>query len=288
MNKFLLFVLIFSLLIGLNSCLTFRIKNKRTQRKLGDMSKNVTVEYFDFNGVSTRYLHYKNANDSLPLLVLIHGAPGSSSAFIDYLKSPLLIENYSVIVVDRLGYGYSDYGNYASILKQSQFIISLIESFNTVNQKVFIAGHSYGGTITASIAALQPQFLTASVMMAPAIDPENEKYFWFGKLGKWKATRWMATKALKVATDEKYNHAKELQEWSSKWTCIKTPILHMHGDKDKVVPFVNLAYAQATFPKEYLSTYVWERTNHFFPFSSKEKTIQLLHEYFQKNQIVRK
>lgn len=279
-----LFSLIFLVFnFSLVSCFTFRKSDLQTIKKAKKYSKEITVQYFDHHDISVRFVHYQNVNQSAPLLVLIHGAPGSLLAFMDYLKSPILTDHYSIIIVDRLGYGYSDYGQYASISDQSEAIISLIQSLQSINQDVFIAGHSYGGTITAAIASLLPEFLTASVLMAPALDPENEKYFWFSKLGKWKATRWMASGALKVATDEKYNHAIELKEWEDKWENINTPVLHIHGSKDNVVPFVNLEFSQAEFPKAYLTTYNWEGMNHFFPFSSKEKSIELLHNYFLKH-----
>jgi uncharacterized protein len=282
MKYFINYGILLTWIISFNSCVSFRLSDKKTIDKFGQLAAGDVVKYYDFKGVSTRYLHFNHDNVSMPLLVLIHGAPGSSSALIDFVKQPMIKDNYSIVLIDRLGYGFSDYGHYASIMDQSQFVISLIDSIVGDNQKVFIAGHSYGGTIVASIASMHPDFLTASAMMAPALDSQNEKYFWFSKLGKWKATRWMASKALKVATNEKYNHAHELTEWQSKWDNIVTPILHIHGDKDNVVPFVNLAFAQSEFPTDYLTAYRWEGTNHFFPFKATEKCVFILHNYFQK------
>jgi pimeloyl-ACP methyl ester carboxylesterase len=241
------FVIFLMPICSLVSCLTFRKGDLQTIKLAKKYAKEITVQYFDHHDISVRFVYYQNVNQSAPLIVLIHGAPGSSSAFMDYLKSPILTDNYSIIIVDRLGYGYSDYGRYAAISDQSHAIIALIHSVQNVYQDVFIAGHSYGGTITAAIACFRPEFLTASVLMAPAIDPENEKYFWFSKLGKWKATRWMASGALKVATDEKYNHAKELKEWEDKWENINTPVLHIHGSNDNVVPFLNLEFSKKKF-----------------------------------------
>jgi pimeloyl-ACP methyl ester carboxylesterase len=277
------FAIIIFFLLSLGSCLSFRKSDNQMLKKAKQYAKEISIEYYKFNGVTMRNIQCQNINKISPLLVLIHGAPGSSSAFFDYLKDTVLTNNYSIIIIDRLGYGFSDYGRYSSILNQSEVIISLLDSLKRKNQDVFILGHSYGGTISAVIASLRPEFLTASVLMAPALDPENEKYFWFGKLGKWKATRWMASGALKVATDEKYNHASELKLLQNNWLNINSPVLHIHGNKDNVVPIVNLDYSQSVFPKEYLTVYNWEGMNHFFPFSSKEKSIFLMHNFFNKH-----
>ncbi len=283
LGKVIFFILIIIFFCSLNSCFTFRKSDNSSIKKVNKSGLELTAKYFPHKGKTYRYLHFKNPNSALPLLVLIHGAPGSSSNFLDFLKYSLITDHYSVIIVDRFGYGYSNYGHYSSIIEQTDVIIYLIKSCVNVNQDVFIAGHSYGGTIAAALASQQPKFLTAAALMAPALDPENEKYFWIGHLGKWKATRWMVSGALKVATDEKYNHAEELRYWRSAWKNIKTPLLHIHGNKDKLVPFINLTFALNSIPNQYLEVYEWDKMNHFFPFSETEKTIELLHGFFSQH-----
>jgi pimeloyl-ACP methyl ester carboxylesterase len=113
-------------------------------------------------------------------------------------------------------------------------------------------------------------------MLAPAIDPDREKYFWFGKLGKWRATRWLIPKAFRVAADEKYSHESDLRSYQERWKDIKTDIVHVHGDKDFVVPFGNLEFSKKNINPDYLTPYAWKGMNHFFPFQKKEETLKLL------------
>ena len=282
LKYFVFFCLILLIICSVTSCLTFRIGDNATLKRVKKFGIDLSVRNFQKNGITIRYFQYQNPNENLPLLLLIHGAPGSSSNFTDFLKYPTISQNYSVLLIDRLGYGFSNYGKYATIKVQAESIISLLDTLVKNDQDVFVAGHSYGGTIAAAIAGLNPDYLTASVLMAPALDPDNEKYFWFGKLGVWKATRWMASGALKVATDEKYNHAEELKFWDSKWKDIETPVLHIHGNKDKVVPFINLTYFQKKMREDLFESYEWKRMNHFFPFTETKKTIEIIHFYFQK------
>jgi pimeloyl-ACP methyl ester carboxylesterase len=277
-SKFLTIIMFCSLY----SCFTFRQNDKSTLKQGLKIGVNLQVAYHSFHGIKYRYCFLDKVDAKYPLLVLIHGAPGSSDSFLKFLENKTISNQYSVAIVDRLGYGYSDYGHYADILKQSDAAVSLIRSIKMEGQKVFITGHSYGATIAAAMATQQPEFLTATAILAPALDPDIEKYFWFGKLGIWKATRWMASGALRTAADEKYNHAEDLKKFTSSWGRISTPILHVHGDKDILVPFENLSFARQVIPKSSLEVYVWKGENHFFPFSKQDETIQILDNFFSK------
>lgn len=278
--KLFIFFLFISFIFLLQSCMTFRKSDEATIKEAKKYVSDLKVFYFKQDNFTIRYFHYENPNKDLPLLVLIHGAPGSSSALLNFLENKLITENYSVLILDRMGYGYSNYGEFASIQKQSELIISLINNLIKKNQAVFIAGHSYGGTVAACISASQPSFLKATALMAPALDPNNEKYFWFGKIAYWKATRWMVSAALRVSADEKYTHAEELKQIEPNWEKINSPILHIHGDKDNIVPFINLNYTQSKFPKAFYNQYVWKDMNHFFPFTSTQQTSEILHQFF--------
>ncbi len=56
-------------------------------------------------------MHYTHLGDlDLPLVVLVHGTPGSSNGFMDYLADSLLPEKAQLIALDRPGFGDSDYG----------------------------------------------------------------------------------------------------------------------------------------------------------------------------------
>lgn len=197
------------------------------------------------------------------------------------IENDSLRAQYSILIVDRLGYGYSEYGKVASIENQSKIIIDLLEKIKQGEQKVYVIGHSYGGAIAGTIATYNPDFLTATVMMAPAIDPIQEKYFWYSKLGKWKLTRALGSGALKVAADEKYSHAAQLVPFRDQWASISKPIMHIHGDKDKVVPFGNIQFSKEHISKEVLTTYEWKGMNHFFPFTKEEELIQIIASYIK-------
>lgn len=117
-------------------------------------------------------------------------------------------------------------------------------------------------------------------MLAPAIDPENEKIYWIAKFGKWKLTKWSVPGAIAVAGDEKFSHIVELDKLKDIWKQIKVPVIHMHGTKEIIVPFENLQFSVEQFNPKYLDTIVLKKENHFLPWSHydfvKKQLLQLI------------
>lgn len=262
------------------SCSTIKRTDRKIDRKLKKTGLDYAILRTDFGDKTFRYISYENTNKSVPTLLFVHGAPGSVKAFLPYLSDTNVTQHYSVLIVDRLGYGDSDYGNFAPLDEQARCIAELaLKQPNPKN--VFLIGHSFGGPIVAHAAARLGEKLGGTIMIAPALDPENEKYFWFGKIGMWKATRWMLPKNLQVTADEKYQHAEDLKKIESELVQIKSPVLHIHGSKDKVVPFKNAAYTPTVIPSEWLTVSVWEDADHFIPFKRRAELMAEITSFIQ-------
>tara|TARA_R110001592_G_scaffold312206_1_gene587391 strand:- start:140374 stop:141120 length:747 start_codon:yes stop_codon:yes gene_type:complete len=229
------------------------------------------INYFE--KYSLRWLWHENRDKNAPILLFIHGAPGSSSAFLSYMQEDTLRKDFSILIIDRLGYGYSDYGNYQPIPKQYEAVDALMNEVRGHNQKVYTIGHSYGGTIAGYTAIQDPEWLTGSVMIAPALDPEQEKYLWFGKLALYKSTRWLVSKSLRVAADEKYSHEEELRTFINSWDQINSPILHIHGDKDGLVPYGNVNFSEERIPKKWLTIKTIPEEGHLLPFTEQKRMV---------------
>ena len=80
----------------------------------------------------------------------------------------------------------------------------------------------------------------------------------------------------KVATDEKFAHAQSLSNVVHNFSSISCTIYHLHGDKDPIAPFINLAYARKTFAPDSFEGVVLEGKNHFIPWNSKSIVDQYL------------
>lgn len=268
---FILFALLFQ------NCATYRVSNQDYQQKFEDIGINMAIQTDTFKNHTYRFLHLHNS-DTLPTLVFIHGAPGSSVIFLDYIKEKQFHSNYNMLVVDRLGYGYSDYGNVTTIKKQAKLIKHLVEKLD-VNNAVLI-GRSFGGPIAALSSIYLSNRTIGTIMIAPAIDPANERYIPGGRLAYWKSTRWMFSKAWQVSADEKYSHVDQLKELKKEWEKIDKPVLHIHGKKDRLAPFKNMEFTKKHFPKKLLSTVIIKDGGHLVEFT--ETKINLVKTFIKK------
>ena len=260
-----LFLLLFlPLFISINSCMSFKQSDKRIYKQFKKVNKTPQINRKNYEGKTIRYITTKPIDNNLPTLLFIHGAPGASDNFFDYLKDDELSSKANLITVDRLGYGYSDYGNAeTSIEKQAESIYTIIKKHQLNN--VIVIGWSYGVPIAAKIAYKHKE-VKHSVLIAGAVSPNDEKYFGIAKILRWKLTRWMFSKALKVSDDEKMTHASELTKMLDDWKNIQTPITYYHGTKDRIVPYKNMAFIKANVNDNLLNAITIKDANHFLLF----------------------
>lgn len=248
------------------SCMTARTSDKKVKTFFAEHLTPVSLHRIPYLSDSIRYL--VTGTNPKNVVVFIHGAPGSSDAFHKYLSDKELTSKATLVSIDRPGYGYSAYGkSMPGIIDQARAMWAVIDQFPDA-QNLVTVGHSYGGPIAARLAMEQPDRVDAAIMLAPLNDPPSEPIFWFSYFGKWKATRWMLSKALRVAGDEKFAHADALREIESDWKDLQVPIVHIHGMKDKLAPpKPNIDFSRKHIPDSLLTMTVIEKTNHFIPWS---------------------
>ncbi|WP_397298844.1 alpha/beta fold hydrolase [Nonlabens ulvanivorans] len=178
-------------------------------------------------------------------LVFLHGSPSSLTAWQAYLKDSTLRHTAKLHAIDRPGYGYSNFGKQMTSIDTQTKVIS--EVINQLNLKNVIAiGTSYGGPVAARLP-IENDHIKAVVMVSPAIDPDNEKRVWQSDFTQWWLTRWLVPTGYRVAGDEKTVHAQELAAIEKDWSQVNVPVMHIHGDRDELVPFINVAYSQSVF-----------------------------------------
>jgi len=249
LKKLLYILLFFSLIIFLQNC--FLNKYIYTDKELKEHYKTLSFspEYRNQTFLDKK-IHYAviNKNDSLPLLVFIHGAPGAWYGYINLMDDTVLQKKFKLISVDRLGYGKSNYGKaFLSTQMQALSIKKIIESENKSNKKVVLMGRSYGAPIAAWLAINYPQLVKELIMISPVIDPEKEKFFWFSAIGKLKFIQLFLPKMLNVATKEKYAHQQEMEQLLPKWKKLYVNTIVISGESDWVADTANF-----TFAKRYL------------------------------------
>ncbi|PWJ38484.1 alpha/beta fold hydrolase [Sediminitomix flava] len=251
-----------------------------------EMLKSLKSEFsspkvFDYK-VGDKNMHYiQSGNKNAPLLLFVHGAPGSLDAFKQYMENDTLNMNTLMISVDRSGYGKSDFGvSEPSIEKQAELIQPILEKHK--DKKIILVGHSYGGPIICRILIDYPNYnYGTAYLLAPAISPELEKMFWINKPADSPIFKWMIPKAFKVANDEKMVHAKELELMDTLWQNIKTPIKVYQGKKDRIVDPKNAEFAKEKMINTEVEVVYLEEEDHFIPWTKfdliKNELLKSLH-----------
>ena len=210
------------------------------------LNKTIKPKYQSIE-VDHRQVHYAvvSKSDTLPLLVMIHGAPGAWYGYMNLTDDSLLQEHFKMVAVDRLGYGHSGYGKAElSTEVQASAIESVIKKENTWGKKVYLIGRSYGAPIAAVIAMRRPDLIAKLVMVSPVIDPSKEKFYWFSNMGKWKVVQWFLPDMMNVATKEKFSHADEMRKLQNDWKELKTPTYVLVGENDDIADTANYTFAR--------------------------------------------
>jgi pimeloyl-ACP methyl ester carboxylesterase len=250
----------------MNSCVAFRESDKRVAKEFKKVNKSPNIYRLAFNDKVIRYISTNPIDVNLPTLLFVHGAPGSADNFFKYLKDNDLEKKANLITVDRLGYGYSDCGNAeTSIEKQAESLYAIVKKYELKN--IVLVGWSYGVPIAIKMATKYPE-IKYCVLIAGAISPEDEKFFGIAKVARWKLTKWMVPKALKVADEEKMTHVSELKIMENDWGKVKIPVTYYHGTKDKIVPYKNMAFIKSKINDSLLKAVTIKDANHFILFKN--------------------
>lgn len=255
---------------------------KKLDREFKDSRAEPHVGFVKYQNRTLRYVDVNQAREGAPVFIFVHGAPGGADAFFSYLKDSTLFTKARMISVDRLGYaGSSEGGAEPSIIEQANAIQPLVEELAEQGRSVYLIGHSYGGPVIGRLAMQLPTRVSGLMMLAPAIDPENEKMFWFAKWGIKAPTKWITPKPMRVAAHEKLGHIQALKEIESDWSKIQCEVIHMHGDRDMLVPFINLAFAQREMKQADFRPVVLKGENHFLPWTQKKLITDVLLEWLE-------
>ncbi len=238
--------LVFSAILSLTACFS---KYIYTDSELAKIFENKTLKpQYKWAEYADMKMHYAAiGNDSLPILLLVHGAPGAWYLFLNQFLDTAYTNNYKIIAVDRLGYGKSGYGKAeTSTLVQTKLIAEVIKK-EYYGKKIIALGRSYGAPIVGLLAVKNPEYFAKVIMISPVIDPNNEKFYWFSKLGKFKTIQFLLPKALNVATVEKYMHANEMKKIQLYWPQLNTQLYVFTGLKDKVASVQNFYFTEKEF-----------------------------------------
>lgn len=237
--------ILFLLPVLLTSCFSRYIISAKQVRKhyaLKDIKPEIRILKNDTLSLSIASI----GADTLPMLLLIHGAPGSLWGYMNLMDDADLQKYFHIVSVDRVGYGKSR-------LKKRRFVTSIetqanallpVFGLNHSDQKVIILGRSYGAPIAAKLASMVPEKVKELIMVSPVIDPEKEKFYWFSKWGRNSVIQLFLPGDFNTATAEKYTHADELKKLLPVWQNLNVPTTVIQGGNDWIADPANIDFAR--------------------------------------------
>ena len=221
----------------------------QTDKQLKAYYANKTSQpvYYTVQNDSVQLFCATAGADTLPPLLVIHGAPGAWYGSRNLLDDSIITSRFQVISVDRPGYNKSRFKGrkkaVTSISVQATVIYEALR-LNRSRKKGIVMGSSYGGPIAVKMAIDHPDAFYHVLLLAAAIDPEHEKFWWFNKYVHHGPLKWLLPRFFRTATDEKYSHVKELQKLLPLWSTLSVPVTAVQGDADQTVSPVNLSFAK--------------------------------------------
>lgn len=210
------------------------------------------------------YLRAGNATG--PLVILVHGTPGSATAWTDYLLAPP--PGMDVIALDRPGFGRSGPEQAVpSLADQAAAVLALMPADG---RPVVLLGHSLGGPIVARLAADHPDRVAALVLLSASLDPALEETLTVQRLGAWAPVRSMLPRTLRNANAELMALKPELESLARVLPLIRAKVVIVHGTADDLVPVANVPFMQARLSgARCVQTVLLQGGNHFLPWNAE-------------------
>lgn len=282
-KRFYVLALLAALLAWVWSMMDMRLSAEAFQDALADNPYGYQADVCLMESDGRKLCYTEIGNDSLPLIVFIHGAPSSSAFWKDMLKDSLLLSKAKLLAVDRPGYGYSGYGKpETSVRKQASLIARLIQEKSALHSAIVLHGSSYGGTVAARIAMDFPHLVDGLLLQSASVAPGKEKTYQFTHITENTWLRWLLPGSIHVANQEKLTHKMELDSMARLWNRIKAAVVVLHGKSDGLIYPENAFFAQERLTNaSFLDVAVLEGRKHDLLWTKRDLLIQSLVKLLQ-------
>ncbi|QIH38176.1 alpha/beta hydrolase [Flavobacterium sp. Sr18] len=267
-KRYIVYSLMFLYIVICQSCMTMRFSNKETTKFFGASKTEFQDKTIAFEGYKIHYVATGSVQN--PTLFFVHGSPGSWNAFKEYLQDTLLLKKYRMVAIDRPGFGFSDFGDAQNLKVQSQRISEFIKKIDN-KKPLILVGHSVGGPVVAQLAVDNPSWYKRLVILAGSLDPKAENPEKWRTVIKASPLRYLIPGALRPSNDELWWLKQDLMVLEPELKKITCDVTIIHGTKDALVPYSNVAFMQKKFTNaKSIDTISIKKANHFIPWSHYE------------------
>ncbi len=261
--KTILFSLLLCYLIFCQSCMRMRMTGRETKEFFSSAKINYIDSSKEIDGFTVHYI--ETGNKDATTLFFVHGSPGSWDAYKDYLKDSLLLSKFRMIAIDRIGFGYSNFGQ-AENLKTQSYVLEKFTKLTDNGKPIYLIGHSLGGPTIVEMAAEKPNDYATLIILAGSVDPKAETPEEWRAIIKTKPLRYIIPGALRPANDELWWLKTDLIDLQPKLQNITSKVIIIHGTKDQLVPYSNVAFMRREFVNaKSLEIISIKNADHFIP-----------------------
>jgi pimeloyl-ACP methyl ester carboxylesterase len=195
-----------------------------------------------------------------PMLLFVHGSPGSWKAWSGFLKAPELAGYQSRVSVDRPGFGASSVpGVMPDLRKQAALLAELIPS----GQKAIVIGHSLGSPLAAWMAIDAPDRVCGVVSIAGSLSSVYEAPRWYNQLVDSALVSWAVPPRMLLSNQEMMPLQAELVKLELALPLLKTPFILMQGGKDSLVDPRTADEVEKRAPRQWIHVQRLPQEGHF-------------------------
>lgn len=265
----------FLCLVLWQGCFKFRTSDPDVLIQFSE--KNREVRFGEYPYEQSKRIHYVESGDSTaPTILFVHGTPGSSNNFQNFLEDSSLASVYRMISIDRPGFGYSNFGHAEEVEKQVVIFNAFLKSKEN-GRAVILAGHSLGGPIVAAMAAKDSSLAQVLLLLAASVSPELEPAEKWRKPLSFPVLRWLAPGAMRPSNDEMIDFKSYVKQMPILLQQVKCTTYLVHGTKDMFVPYENVPFAEKYLVQDKATNVITlENENHFIPWTKFDDLRALL------------
>jgi pimeloyl-ACP methyl ester carboxylesterase len=284
-----LLTLVFIWLIFLQiGCFSFRTPDAAWASKFSEKGQTLPPQFMDVVGPENRFIHavYVSASDSLPLLLFVHGSPGSADNFWTYLADTNLSQKVRMATMDRPGFGYTDGFGKAecSLAAQAGAVKAVVDALSPA-RPVILFGHSLGAPVITRFAMDYPKQTAGLVLIGGSVDPALEPNNWWEPVLAVPPMRWIIPKSFRASNDEIMALEDELTDMMPHWEGVQCPVLLLHAVNDRLVPVGNVDFVRRMVPDSTrVTAWVYPEGDHFFLWTNPGKVLSPLNAFIDKIQ----
>ena len=223
--------------------------------------------------------HHKQALEvNKPTLIIIHGTPGSWRQYARYLLNEALLDRYTMIVIDRPGWGSSVLADdllYADFELQAKIIAALAQRYKQLSggQAVVLMGHSLGASIAPRVAMDFPNVIDGLLLFAGTVDPSLSSPRWFNYLGRLPLMHYLIGEELYRSNEEIFALSDNIDAMKDRWQEITVPVISVQGMKDGLVYPANSFYIEREFNSTNTTVIRLENEGHLFPMTQRKEVV---------------